>query len=64
MFCLDDNKYKNECGKCCSKCMDRQTHLCKKSCFYLTFRCDDCRHQENNRRLIRYEHRILYNYDW
>ena len=41
----DDNKYKNECGKCCSKCMDRQTHLCKKSCFYLTFRCDECRHQ-------------------
>ena len=41
MFYLDENKYKNECGKCCSKCMDRQTHLCKKSCFYLTFRCDD-----------------------
>lgn len=24
----------NRCDKCCSKCMDKMTHLCLKSCFY------------------------------
>ena len=38
-------KWVNTCNKCCSKCMDRHTHLCKKSCFYLTFSCDNCKYQ-------------------
>lgn len=41
-----EDKWFNTCDKCCSKCMDRQTHLCdNKSCFYLGILCDSCKHQ-------------------
>ena len=45
MWLLVNDKYKNECDKCCSKCMDKHTHLCKKSCFYKTFKCKNCSHK-------------------
>lgn len=42
---IKGDKWFNTCDKCCSKCMDRQTHLCNKSCFYLGILCDSCKHQ-------------------
>ena len=41
---IKEDKWFNICDKCCSKCMDRHTHLCKKSCFYLCILCDSCKH--------------------
>lgn len=34
--------------KCCSKCMDKHTHLCGKSCFYKpNFSCKKCKHSKS-----------------
>ena len=35
-----------DCNKCCSKCMDKHTHLCKKSCFYSDLKCCNCKYKD------------------
>lgn len=42
-FYLEDEKYTNTCGKCCSTCTNRHTHSCEKNCIYEKVECVDCK---------------------
>ena len=43
-----EHKFCDNWSKCCSKCMNKYTHLCNNSCFYKpNFSCKECKHSKN-----------------